>query len=72
VPLDDLKGRRIASLSGLEVTGSLGILIQAKQVGRPASVELALEQLKQRVLGCIQIVVNKALELAGESPTSSL
>ncbi|MGZ9057572.1 DUF3368 domain-containing protein, partial [Methylomagnum sp.] len=72
VVLDDLKGRRIAALSGLEVTGSAGVLIQAKKVGRLASVGAALAQLKQRGTWLHPSVVNRALELAGESPVSSL
>lgn len=72
VILDDLKGRRIAALSGLEVTGSAGILIQAKKVGRLASMGAALAQLKQRGTWLHPTVVNRALELAGESPITSL
>ncbi|MGZ8244833.1 DUF3368 domain-containing protein [Methylomagnum sp.] len=72
VVLDDLKGRRIVALSGLEVTGSAGVLIQAKKVGRLASVGAALAQLKQRGTWLHPSVVNRALELAGESPVSSL
>jgi predicted nucleic acid-binding protein len=31
VVLDDRKARRVARLAGLEVTGSLGVLVQAKR-----------------------------------------
>ena len=68
VILDDLKGRRAARLAGLEVTGSLGVLVQAKKVGRLKSVAEALQRLRARGTWLDKKVVESALLLAGETP----
>jgi predicted nucleic acid-binding protein len=67
VILDDLKGRRAARLAGLEVTGSLGVLVQAKRVGRLKSVAEALQRLQARGTWLDKKVVESALLLAGET-----
>jgi predicted nucleic acid-binding protein len=38
VCIDEMVGRRIARLSGLNLTGSIGILLKAKSMGYPLSV----------------------------------
>ncbi len=66
VILDDLKARRAARSAGLEVTGSLGVLVQAKKVGRLPSLRVAIAGLQARGVWLAREVVEQALRLAGE------
>ena len=66
VILDDLKARRIALTLGLKVTGTLGILLQAKQAKQLPSVSAAIATLERRGMWIAPSVVEKALKLAGE------
>lgn len=66
VILDDLKARRTARTAGLDVIGSLGVLIQAKKVGRLPSLQMAITGLQARGVWLAHDVVKCALELAGE------
>lgn len=66
VILDDLKGRRAARLAGLEVTGSLGVLVFTKRVGKLRSVREAIERLKGAGAWLDEAVIQQALRLAGE------
>jgi predicted nucleic acid-binding protein len=45
--MDELSGRQVAKSVGLEVIGSVGILIRAKQVGLIESVSYPLNQMAQ-------------------------
>jgi predicted nucleic acid-binding protein len=44
VRMDELVGRRIAHLSNLSITGSMGILLKAKSLGYPVSILEAIKQ----------------------------
>lgn len=66
VILDDLKARRIAHTLGLSVTGTLGILLQAKKAGQLPSVSAAIKTLEQRGMWIAPSVSAKAIHLAGE------
>lgn len=66
VILDDLKARRIALTLGLQVTGSLGILLQAKHAGLLPSMKAAITTLEQRGMWMAPALVAKAIQLAGE------
>ena len=66
VILDDLKARRIASMLGLSVTGTLGLLVQAKHVGCLSSVREAITILRQRGMWVTPALADKATALAGE------
>ena len=66
VILDDLKARRIALTLGLQVTGTLGILLQAKQSGHLPSVKNAIAALEKRGMWIAPALVAKAIRLAGE------
>jgi predicted nucleic acid-binding protein len=46
VVLDDLKARRVARRSGIALTGSLGVLIDAKRAGKLDSVAEAVNRKK--------------------------
>lgn len=66
--LDDQLGRRIARLSDLTVTGTLGILLKAKERGfleRVAPVVHELEETSMRMTEDLKRIV---LEQAGELP----
>ncbi|MBI4023587.1 MAG: DUF3368 domain-containing protein [Verrucomicrobia bacterium] len=67
VVLDDWKGRRVARVAGLEVIGSLGVLVQAKETGRLPSVRDAITRMKSHGAWLDGAVVEQALKLAGES-----
>jgi predicted nucleic acid-binding protein len=66
VILDDLKARRIAQTLGLQVTGTLGILLQAKQSGLLPSVRNAIAAIEARGMWIAPALAAKAIHLAGE------
>lgn len=47
--LDQREGRRIAKSLGLKVTGVLGILLRARREGKLPSLQMAMEQLREKV-----------------------
>lgn len=65
-PLDDLKARRVALTLGLQVTGTVGILLQAKQVGLLPSVRSAISLLEARGMWIAPVLSAEAIRLAGE------
>lgn len=67
VCIDEAAGRRIARLSGLTLTGSIGILLRAKQSGYPFSMQQAISQMLNRGIRLSPTVINFALEQAGEN-----
>lgn len=68
VCIDESVGRRIARLSGLQVTGSLGILLKAKREGYPIRIAEAIVRMRQHGIWLSERVVVEALYLAGEDP----
>lgn len=67
VCIDESVGRRIARLSGLSLTGSLGIMLRAKQEGYPLSISESVQRMKQRGIWLSEGLVTSALKYAGES-----
>jgi predicted nucleic acid-binding protein len=53
-------------LAGLEVTGSLGVLVFMKRVGKLRSVREAIERMKGAGAWLDEAVIKQALRLAGE------
>ena len=66
VILDDLKARRVALTLGLQVTGTVGILLLAKQLGLLPSVGAAIRLLETRVMWIAPSLAARAIRLAGE------
>ena len=66
VILDDLKARRIALTLGLSVTGTLGILLQAKAAAQLPSIRDAIAILEKRGMWLAPALIAKAISLAGE------
>lgn len=65
--LDDRLARRIAAVSGLAHTGTLGILLKAKSVGLLDAVKPALENLRSRGMRIHDHLELRILRMAGES-----
>lgn len=61
VCIDETAGRRIARLCGLQLTGSIGILLKAKQLGYEISIPNALQRMRQQGIWLSDRVVQFAL-----------
>ncbi|RMH18613.1 MAG: DUF3368 domain-containing protein [Acidobacteria bacterium] len=68
--LDDLPARRIASELGLTRTGTLGILIKAKQRGLIAAVAPVLKELATTTMWLGEDLIAAVLAEAGEGPST--
>ena len=66
VAIDENVGRRIARLHGLNVTGSLGILIQAKQKGAAVKMRSAIKDMRQHGIWLSEALEKECLRIAGE------
>jgi predicted nucleic acid-binding protein len=66
VAIDETVGRRIARLHGLNVTGSLGILIQAKQNGAAIEMRTAIAGMRQHGIWLSEALEKECLRTAGE------
>ena len=64
--LDDLKGRREAEKLGLRITGTLGVLLKAKQQDVIKKIKPYIEKLKQRDFHISLQLEKEILELSGE------
>jgi predicted nucleic acid-binding protein len=65
--LDDLKGRKEAQRLGLKITGTLGILVFAKQKGLIPVLKPYIERLQAVDFRIAPSIVNKLLALNGEN-----
>jgi predicted nucleic acid-binding protein len=66
VAIDETVGRRIARLHGLSVTGSLGILIQAKQQGCSIVLRQAIAGMRQHGIWLSDALEKECLRAVGE------
>ena len=64
--IDDLKARKIASKLRLRYTGSIGILIIAKELGLIQSVKFYLEKIQTTNFRLSDILINEVLEITNE------
>ena len=65
--LDDKKARRIAKQLGLQVIGTLGVLLQAKRMGVIAEISSYLNELRYAGYYMTDELYLEVLRLAGES-----
>ena len=66
VCIDEIVGRRIARLNDLKVTGSLGILLKAKNNGWDISIRKAISNMQQRGIFLSNELIEKAIKMANE------
>jgi predicted nucleic acid-binding protein len=66
VCIDEAVGRRMARLSGLSLTGSVGILLRARREGYSFSMQNAIQRMTDKGIWLSQRVVNFALNQANE------
>ena len=64
--VDDLLARRCANSLGLPISGTLGMVLAAKQRGEIRSAREVLETLRQNGMHLSDRVMNRALALVGE------
>jgi uncharacterized protein len=64
--LDDQLGRRIATLYQLRYTGTLGVLIKAKQAGYLAAIAPVIRELQAQGMWLTESVIQTVLKLAQE------
>jgi predicted nucleic acid-binding protein len=66
VVIDEKLGRKVAADCGLKVTGSLGVLVRAKNLGLIASITPSLQSMAQAGVRISPLLRRLALEQAGE------
>ena len=64
--IDELKGRKLAKQLGLNITGTLGVIAEAKIKGHITSVRTVLEKIKQTNFRLSESLENAILKLVGE------
>ncbi len=67
VCIDEVRGRRTASAVGLQVVGTLGLLLRAKKLGVVAAVHPYIERLQKAGDWYSAALIRRVLEAAGES-----
>jgi len=67
VCIDETAGRRIAKLSNLQITGSIGILLRAKKEGLPITIRDAIQRMKEQGIWLSNRVAAFALHEASET-----
>jgi predicted nucleic acid-binding protein len=68
--LDDQLGRRIALLYSQRYTGTIGVLIKAKQLGHIINIFSLIQQLQNQGMWLTEALIQDALKLAGELDSS--
>jgi len=64
--IDDLKGRNLADALGIKITGTLGVILEAKLSGKIASVKPILAAIKQTDFHFSRKLEDKILSKANE------
>jgi predicted nucleic acid-binding protein len=67
VLLDDRRARRVAADAGLKVTGTAGVLVEAKRLGLIPLFAPLLAELREAGLYLSEIARERLIDLAGES-----
>lgn len=66
VCIDETVGRRVARLNGLKLTGSIGILMRAKQAGLITNLDQSLQHMRKNGIWVSDKLINLALTKSGE------
>lgn len=66
VIIDDLLARNIAKINNIKFTGTIGILLKAKQLGYIKSISSILKKLTDEGFRLKDNLIQNALEIAGE------
>jgi len=66
--IDERKGRQIAQNMGIRITGTLGILLQAKKLGLIENIKPLLDKLITENIRISEPLYNSILEQASEKP----
>jgi predicted nucleic acid-binding protein len=64
--VDDYRARRVANLNGIEVVGSLGVLLRAKESGLIPEIRSLVATIEAAGVHYSEQLVGEALRLAGE------
>jgi predicted nucleic acid-binding protein len=64
--IDDRRGRRVARINGIEIVGSLGVLLAAKQAGLIDAVKPYMLRLSASELYLSSDLIATVLDIAGE------
>lgn len=67
VAIDEAAGRRIARLSGMQLTGSIGILVKARQTGYDVDIETAMQAMTRHGIWLSLAVMEQARIMARQS-----
>lgn len=64
--LDDLKARKVAASMKLKVTGTLGVIVKAKELGILKKVKPVLQELKTADFRVAENIIQQVLKSCGE------
>jgi predicted nucleic acid-binding protein len=64
--IDDLKGRKVAEELGVKYSGTLGLILRAKQEGFITSVKPIIDKIRNTNFRFSENLLTTVLELAGE------
>ena len=65
--IDDNRAKKYASLNGVKVIGSLGILVKAKEKGHIERVKPFLDEIQKSEVYISKKLIEKVLEICGEN-----
>ncbi|MBI2397465.1 MAG: DUF3368 domain-containing protein [Xanthomonadales bacterium] len=65
--MDERRGRQTAIRQGLPLFGVLGVLLQAKRIGKIERIASVLDRMQSNGYRISQALIDAALKLAGEA-----